>query len=315
MTHALNGAILPFMQALLEDFLMAQLAEAGISPATEAAYRAEITDFMQGLPTPATLLTCTRSDVEAWLTSQQQKGFAASTIARRLSSLRGCMRYAVLEELRPDNPCDGLKTRTRARRLPRVLSEGDVGQLLEHLATDTTPHALRLYAMLHLMYGAGLRVSEMVSLRLDNIHTSAAYEGAVFLHVTGKGNKERHVPLHPHGWSVLQTYLTVRPHFLPQSAKENRFLVPTRAADGHVTRQRFGQLLKEAALATGLNPENIHPHALRHSFATHMLAGGADLRSLQALLGHSDISTTQIYTHVAPSRLHELVFMHHPLAK
>jgi integrase/recombinase XerD len=303
------------MQALLEDFLIAQQAEAGIASATEEAYRSDITDFMQGLPANTTLLTCIRVDVEAWLTSEQQKGFAASTIARRLSSLRQIMRYAVLEELRADNPCDGVKIRTRTRRLPRVLSEGDVGVLLGHLATDTHPKCLRLYAMLHLMYGAGLRVSETVSLRLDDIQTSSAYDGAVFLHITGKGNKERHVPLHPLGWEVVQAYLTVRPQFVPTTNKENRFLFAARGKSGHLTRQRFGQLLKEAALEAGLNPDAIHPHALRHSFATHILAGGADLRSVQALLGHSDISTTQIYTHVAVPHLQKLVLEKHPLAK
>jgi integrase/recombinase XerD len=303
------------MQALLEDFLMAQIAESGLAAATEEAYRADITDFMRGLPAPTTLLTCTRPDVEAWLTSQQEQGFAASTLARRLSSLRQVMRYAVLEELRPDNPCDGLKTRTRARRLPHVVSEEDIGRLLEYLSHDVTPAGVRLYAMLHLMYGAGLRVSEMVSLRLDNVQVSAAFDGAVFLHVMGKGGRERHVPLHPMGWSVLQHYLSIRVQHLPESTKENRFIFPARAASGHITRQRFGQLLKEAALAAELNPDAIHPHALRHSFATHVLAGGADLRSVQALLGHSDISTTQIYTHVAAPHLQKLVCEHHPLAK
>ena len=302
------------MQALLSDFLLTLQAESGISANTEAAYRHDLEEFAATLPVGTTLADFTCTDVERWLGIMREKGLAPTTLARRLTSLKQFARYLVMEELRADNPCDGLKVALRGRRLPDILGEGDISLLLNHIATGTKPVNSRLYAMLHCMYGAGLRVSELVGLKLEDVRLSPAGEGTALLTVHGKGGKERLVPLHPAGLEALQAYLKVREMF--EGAKKTRWLFPTkRSMGGHMSRQGFGQLLKEAAAEAGMNAEAIHPHALRHSFASHLLAGGADLRTIQTLLGHADIATTQIYTHVNQAHLQELVHTHHPLAK
>jgi integrase/recombinase XerD len=302
------------MQALLNDFLLTLQAESAIRANTEEAYRRDAEDFIATLPDDITPLTCTPVHIEAWLGGMQQRGFARATLARRLSSVKQLMRYMVLEELRSDNPCQGVTIHTGGRRLPHVVSEADMITLLHHIATEEKPTTIRLYAMLHVMYGAGVRVSELVGLRLDNLRLSSAHAGAAFLTVHGKGGKERLIPLHTTGWEAVQSYLHVRNTF--EGVQHTRWLFPSkRAASGHLTRQGFGQLLKETAREAGLNAEAIHPHALRHSFASHLLAGGADLRTIQMLLGHADIATTQIYTHVNQSHLQALVQTHHPLAK
>ncbi len=301
------------MQALLDDFLLTLHAESAISRNTEEAYRRDLENFCGTLPAGVTLLTFSRTHVEHWLATMQAKGFARTTAARRLSSLKQLSRYAVLEELRGDNPCDGVRVTLKGRRLPQVASEEEMKRLLDHIATETKKAGIRLYAMLHIMYGAGLRVSELVGLRLDDLRR-LPQEDILWLSVRGKGGRERLVPLHPAGHQAVQAYLGVREAF--EAKKPTRWLFPSkRSAGGHLTRQGFGLLLKEAAMGAGLNPEAIHPHALRHSFASHLLAGGADLRTIQTLLGHADIATTQIYTHVNQPHLQELVRTRHPLAK
>jgi integrase/recombinase XerD len=185
-----------------------------------------------------------------------------------------------------------------------------VGKLIDTAQQDKTPEGVRLTAMIEILYAAGLRVSELVALPL-----AAAKSRDGFVLVKGKGGKERLAPLNDHAGAAIAEWLKVRVQFLPRGAKESRFLFPSRAADGHVTRRRCHQLLKDLALKADINPEKLSPHVLRHAFATHLVEGGADLRSVQTMLGHADIATTQIYTHVARDRLAKVVSDAHPLAR
>lgn len=297
----------------LDDFIAAMQAERGISPNTEAAYRRDIGLFFEFSPSDVTAESFTQHHVEAWLADTAQSGMAATTQARRLSSIKQFALYLVLEDIRKDNPCDTIIAPKKARSLPKTLQESDIEAMLDYLDQADDKETIRLNAMLQLMYAAGLRVSELVSLKTHHIRKSPTL-GTMLLMVRGKGGKERLVPIHMESWKAVERYLDIRELFV-KAPKTSDYLFPSNAKAGHITRQRFGQSLKELALAVNIDPSSVHPHALRHSFASHLLARGADLRSIQSLLGHSDISTTQIYTHIAQPHLHELVTEHHPLAK
>lgn len=243
------------------------------------------------------------------------RGMAASTAARQLSSIRQLYRFLYDEGIRTDNPVaviDGPKT---TRSLPKYLSEEEVDLLLTVAQGFEGPEGARLNALLEILYASGLRVTELVSLPL-----SALSGDGRLLIVRGKGGKERMVPMSEPAMEALESYRNIREYFLAKgkeiagNSQAVNFLFPSRAKDGHLTRARFGQLMKEVAIAAGIDPRRVSPHVLRHSFASHMLAHGADLRALQQMLGHSDISTTQIYTHVLDERLKALVEKAHPLA-
>ena len=231
-------------------------------------------------------------------------GLAPSSLARKCSALRQFYGFLVDEGLRGDDPSSALP-RPRARRpLPRLLGHGEVDALFaraEEEAAGERPEAVRLLALLELLYGSGLRASELVSLPL-----SAVPRDAPFLTVTGKGGQQRMVPVGARARLALSRWLAAR-------EKAPRHLFPSRSAKGHLTRERLFQLLRELAARAGIAPEKVSPHVLRHAFATHLLEGGADLRVLQTLLGHADIATTQIYTHVDSARLVALVNARHPL--
>jgi len=226
---------------------------------------------------------------------------------------------AALEQVglghRADDPAATVDAPRRDRTLPRTLPQDAIEKLIAAARTSQAPEALRLWAMIELLYAAGLRVSELVALPLGSVaHRSDAHWSVRdMLIVRGKGSKERLVPVGTRAREALMAYLPVRGHFL-RGAKESPWLFPYHRAKGHVTRQKFGVMLKEAALAAGVDPASLSPHTLRHSFASHLLEGGADLRVIQGLLGHADIATPQIYTHVAGERLKKVV-AHHPLAK
>lgn len=244
---------------------------------------------------------------------------APRTLARRLSAMRQFFRFLVSDGTRADDPTAGLDPPRLGRPLPKILSEAEVARLIAAAAGWPDEEGARLRALLELLYATGLRVSELVGLPL-----AAAQRDPRFLLVRGKGGKERVVPLSAPARQALAAYLECRGRFLPQNrrprtkladTKTARWLFPSRGADGHLTRQRCGQLLKELALAAGLDPARLSPHVLRHAFASHLLDHGADLRSVQQMLGHADIATTQIYTHVQSERLRRLVETAHPLAR
>jgi integrase/recombinase XerD len=285
-------------------------AERGAARLTLAAYRDDLVDL-------AAFLTARGAAVEEadaaalhdYLAASTNRRLSPRTLARRLSAMRQFFRFLVSDGSRADDPTAGLDPPRLGRPLPKILGENEVERLIAAAAAWPSEEGVRLRVLLELLYGAGLRVSELVGLPL-----AAATREPRFLLVRGKGGKERVVPLSPPARRALALYLECRKRFL-RNNRPSRWLFPSRGAEGHLTRQRCGQLLKELALAAGLDPARLSPHVLRHAFASHLLDHGADLRSVQQMLGHADIATTQIYTHVQGERLRRLVETAHPLAR
>lgn len=294
----------------IERFLEMMIVEKGATLSTLSAYEADLKDFKRFLKSKA-LTSTTPKDLQAYLASLH--ALSASTVARRLSSLRQFYKFLMSEGEISENPTALIEGPRHRRKLPTVLNEGDVEKLLETAKNLKGPEGFRMSALLEILYASGLRVSELVSLSLSTVN-DILKQDKPFLLISGKGNKDRLVPLTPMAVQAIQDYLRVRPAFLPRR-KSSPWLFPSTGEKGHLTRQRFGQLLKELALKAGLNPTTLSPHVLRHAFATHLLQHGANLLVVQKLLGHSDISTTQIYTHVAQDDLANMVNEFHPLTK
>lgn len=282
-------------------------AERGAAVNTIAAYERDLLAYGEFLRARGCAAErATSDDIRRYLASFD--AVAASTAARRLSSIRQFHRFLHIDGIRPDDPTAVIDSPRQRRPLPKILGEDDVVALLNAARGQKGPDGLRLTAMLELLYATGLRVSELVGLPL-----SACARDREFLIVQGKGNKERMVPLNDAACDAVDAYRRVRKRHLA-GGRESRWLFPSRGALGHITRQRLGQMLKALALAANLDPGRVSPHVLRHAFASHLLANGVDLRGVQKLLGHADISTTQIYTHVVDARLRALVDRAHPLA-
>ena len=293
----------------LESFLEMMAAERGVSANTLSAYGADLRHFSRYLaPAGGTLERATAAHIRGYLASLAGAGIKPVTAARRLSTLRQFYRHLLTDRLRGDDPTAVIDGPRRGRTLPKVLSEGEVDALLAAARDRDPPDRPRLVALIELLYATGLRVSELVGLPM-----SALAHDPRFLVVCGKGDKERLVPLNDAARRALEAYGAVRQRYLG-ARPASRWLFPSRAGSGHLTRHRFAQLLKELAAAAGIDPARVSPHVLRHAFASHLLDHGADLRSVQQMLGHADISTTQIYTHVLRERLTKLVGEHHPLA-
>jgi len=294
---------------LIESFLDMMSAERGASANTLGAYRHDLLDFGTSLIRSAgTFRSATGADVKRYIASLSR--MASSTHARRLSALRQFFAFLYSEGIRKDDPTTTVGAPRRQRPLPKVLSRSDVETLITTAADCKDAEALRLVCILEILYASGLRVSELASLPL----TAARSRDGFFL-VMGKGRKERLVPLNSSARKAAAAYLKVRNEFLPKGAKESKYLFPSRSTEGHLTRRRLHQMLKELALKANIDPNKLSPHVLRHAFATHLVEGGADLRSVQTMLGHADIATTQIYTHVTSDRLRDVVNAAHPLAK
>lgn len=303
---------------LIEGFLEMLSAERGAAANTLESYRRDLEDFSGFLGARrSAAATASREDVTAYLSDLTRRGFAASSQARRLSALRQFYRHLFSDGLRTDDPTRTVATPKRRAALPKVLGEEEVDRLLaaareasevEGLSSAARLRTLRLHALLEVLYATGLRVSELVSLPL-----SAALRDERLIAVTGKGNKERLVPLGPAARAAMRAYVACRraEGVYPAS----RWLFPSHGESGLFTRQAFARDLKDLAVSAGLDPLALSPHVLRHAFASHLLQNGADLRVVQQLLGHADISTTQIYTHVLDERLAALVEGHHPLAR
>ncbi|UYV39419.1 site-specific tyrosine recombinase XerD [Rhodobacteraceae bacterium D3-12] len=300
----------------ISPFLDAQSAELGASENTLLAYGRDLVDFSGWLTGKAGALeTARREDIEAYLIDCEAQGLAQSTRARKLSAIKQLYRFAFEEALREDNPAIEIKGPGRAKRLPKTLSHEEVDALLAAARRygRTDQERLRNTCLMELLYATGMRVSELVSLPV-----MAARGDPRMLLVHGKGGKERMVPLSPPARSALSEWLIAWDAAQDNKRKSgkpvSRFLFPSRGKSGHLTRTGFYLLLKELAVTGGISPAKVTPHTLRHAFATHLLAGGADLRSIQVMLGHADVATTEIYTHVLDERLKELVLEHHPLA-
>ncbi|THH38835.1 tyrosine recombinase [Aliishimia ponticola] len=301
----------------ISTFLEAQTAERGAAGNTQAAYGRDLLIFAEWLQDKGRdFATATQDDVENFLVDSETQGLAKSTRARRLSSIKQLFRFAFEEGWRSDNPAIQISGPGRDKRLPKTLSHDEVDRLLD-AARSTGRSAgdrLRNTCLMEVLYATGMRVSELVALPV-----SAARGDPRMLLVLGKGGKERMVPLSPGARDALAAWLAHRDaeeeDAVSKGQAASRFLFPSRASAGHLTRHRFYGLIKELAVAGGVLPSKVTPHTLRHAFATHLLEGGADLRSIQTLLGHADVATTEIYTHVLQERLSQLVLDHHPLAR
>ncbi len=301
----------------ISAFLEAHAAEQNASENTLLGYGRDLLDFDSWLQDQGrSLQTASRATIESYLISLSDQGLSKSTRARRLSAIRTFYRFAYDEGWRGDDPAIMIKGPGRAKHLPKTLSEEEVDRLL--LAAQSSGRSpadsTRNMCMVELLYATGMRVTELVSLPI-----SAARGNPEMLLVRGKGGKERMVPLSAQGREALANWLETRDNMDEAARKKgippSKFLFPSRGKLGHMTRHRFYGLIKEISVLAGIDPDKVTPHRLRHAFATHLLAGGADLISIQTMLGHADVSTTEIYTHVLEERLRQLVLNHHPLAK
>jgi len=302
----------------ISPFLEAQAAELNAAENTLLAYGRDLKDVADWLSRRGRGFdTATRADLEAYLIAQEASGMARSTRARRLSSIKQLYRFAYEEGWRTDNPALQIAGPGREARLPKTLSIEEVDRLLSSAETHgrSTGDRLRNHCLVQLLYATGMRVSELVGLPV-----AAARGNPQLLLIKGKGGKERMVPLSTPAREALSAWLAHRDAEEARLKAEkgqppSRFLFPSRGKDGHLTRVRFFTLIKEIAIDAHVAPERVTPHILRHAFATHLLENGADLRAIQTLLGHADIATTEIYTHVLDERLKALVLDNHPLAK
>jgi integrase/recombinase XerD len=304
-------------------FLDMLAAEQGAGPNTLDAYRRDLTDFSEFLARKGLgFAGAPTQSLRDYLADLDSRGFKSSSVARRLSAMRHLFRFLLNERIRSDDPAAILSGPKRGRGLPKVLSIADVDRMLTRakelseasdVSTSQRLRAMRLYCLLEVLYATGLRVSELVALP-----RSAARNDARMIVVRGKGDKERLVPLNDASRQAMAGYLAAT-EALKTDKKKNagasKWLFPSFGESGHLTRQHFARDLKELAAASGLAPRLVSPHVLRHAFASHLLHNGADLRIVQTLLGHTDISTTQIYTHVVEERLKSLVRDLHPLAE
>jgi integrase/recombinase XerD len=294
----------------IEAFLESMAAERGAAANTVEAYARDLDDFARFAFARRTgIEAADRGLIRDYLGALARRRLSARTAARRLSALRQFFAFAVAQGLRADDPTATLDSPRLGRPLPKILSEAEVEALLVQAHARSDAEGMRRAAMIELLYAAGLRVSELVGLTLSSIARDRTH-----LVVRGKGGKERIVPLGEAARVALAAYAPFRARFLPKGAAASPFLFPSRGGLGHLTRARFARMLKGLAADAGLDPARVSPHVLRHAFASHLLAHGADLRSVQQMLGHADIATTQIYTHVQDERLRRLVNERHPLA-
>ena len=293
----------------VDAFLEMLAAERAAAVNTVESYHRDLADFAAFIGARGVRLeeADTRL-VRAYMARLAGAGFAPATAARRRSALRQFFRFLHGEGVRADDPTATVDAPRRGRALPKLLSEAEVERLLEQAGRQPGAQGMRLHALIEILYATGLRASELVGLPL-----AAAQSDRRFLLVRGKGGRERIVPLGAAARDALAAYHTVRRQFEP-AGRPSPWLFPSRSKSGHLTRQRLGQSLKALARDCGLAPVKVSPHVVRHAFATHLLAHGADLRALQQMLGHADVATTQIYTHVLDERLKEIVQRHHPLA-
>ncbi len=309
--------ILPALyQNHVEAFLEMMAAQFRASINTLEAYRRDLTDFLCAVH-PLEMTCITHQEVSDYLTALHDRHYTAATVARRLSSLQRFFLFLKEEGVIVQNPLVRIQRPKSRKALPSVMTQEEVSRLIDSITADITPHSIRLTVFLEMLYSTGLRVTELISLPLRSLLFDPKTKSlSDTLMVIGKGRKERVVHLNEPTQQALLIYLSVRHEFLRVSGtKGDKWLFPSRSKEGHLTRQRLGQLLKEQAHVAQINPELVHPHALRHAFATHLLHNGADLLVIQKLMGHEDIASTQIYTHITANQLAEILNTHHPLCR
>ncbi|WP_417462176.1 site-specific tyrosine recombinase XerD [Kordiimonas sp.] len=293
--------------SLIDGFLEMLAAEKGRARNSLLAYKRDLDDFCEH--SSASLGGASSEDIRKYLEGLYRRGMKPGTVSRRLSALRQFFLFLYSDGIRSDNPATNIESPRQVQSLPKVLSEADVDRLLdtaESLAAGGKAEAIRLHALVETLYATGLRISELVGLRQRAVGPDSA-----MIMVRGKGGRERMVPLGGKARRALMAHLAA---VRAKGGDPSPYLFPSSGAEGHLTRRRVGQLLKDLAVAAGVMPSSVSPHKLRHAFATHLLAHGADLRAVQQMLGHADISTTQIYTHVLEERLKSLVLTKHPLS-
>ncbi|WP_295195980.1 site-specific tyrosine recombinase XerD [uncultured Brevundimonas sp.] len=298
------------MTPQIEAFLEMMAVERDASPHTLSAYGRDLADAEMALSDAGGLMKADAEAVEAWFADLSRRGLSAATAARRRSSARQFYRFALAEGWRIDDPSRRLDAPKQGRSLPKVLSRAEIDALLAASAARDAAAGLRLVALVEMAYASGLRVSELLGLKVEAVRRDPAY-----LIVRGKGGKDRLAPLNAAAREAIKAWLVARDARRKPEAPDSPWLFPSSGRTGHLTPRRFAQLLDEAAITAGIDPARVSPHVLRHAFATHLLEGGADLRVVQTLLGHVDIATTQIYTHVATDRLAQVVQQNHPLAR
>jgi integrase/recombinase XerD len=297
------------MSRWVEAFLEMMAVERSAARNTLTAYEKDLADASIFLAGRGRLLDDAEAeDIEAWFASLAARGLSPATASRRRAAVRQFYRFALTEGWRKDDPSRRVDAPKKGRPLPKVLSREEIEALIAAAGEREPAAALRLGCIIELIYASGLRVSECLDLPLAALARDPAY-----LIIKGKGGKERLAPLNDHARAAVKAYLDVRKVFV--QAPSSPWLFPSRGASGRLTPRRLSQLLQESALLAGIDPARVSPHVLRHAFATHLLEGGADLRTVQKLLGHADIATTQIYTHVAEGRLAEVLATKHPLAR
>ncbi len=288
-------------------------SERGVAKLTIEAYQSDLLDLMQSqFCNRSCLVEGSQHDLEQYFLKLARAKIAVSSQARKISVVRQFFKFLQSEGLREDNPSSLLESPKLAQRLPKILTQSEVATLIQNSKLIDGAEGARLYCLLELLYATGLRVSELVSLATSSLQRSNDH-----LLVKGKGNKERIVPISEIAYKAIIQWLEFRPEFVPVGTYESAcpWLFPSKnSKTGYLTRQRFGQLLKQLAIDSNIDPRKVSPHVLRHAFASHLLHHGADLRAIQQMLGHADIATTQIYTHIPDSQLLKLVDAH-PLAK
>lgn len=298
-------------QLILENFLEVLASEKGLAVNTRISYKNDILQFLVFLEKNKKKINeITPIDIEKFTSKFTTQGLEKSTISRKMSALSHFFIFLLEENIIKSNPIHELDLPKQIKKLPKILSVDQVEKLIKSSREDQSINGIRLNTMIEILYATGIRVSELVEMKL-----SATYAEKNFLLVQGKGNKERLVPIGENTEDKIKDYLKIRNEFINNDT-ESKWLFPSKqSSKGHITRQRFNQLLQTLCERVNLNNIRISPHKLRHAFATHLLANGVDLRSLQQMLGHADISTTQIYTHVLKDRLKKLVSDNHPLSK
>lgn len=298
------------MTPQIEAFLEMMAVERDASPHTLSAYGRDLADAEVWLSDAGGLMEADEGALEAWFADLSRRGLSAATAARRRSSVRQFYRFALGEGWRTDDPSRRIDAPKQGRSLPRTLSRDEIEALLAAAGAADSAAGLRLVALVEMAYASGLRVSELLGLKVEAVRRDPAY-----LIVRGKGGKERLAPLNAAAREAIRAWLDARDAARRPNTPDSPWLFPSHGKTGHLTPRRFAQLLDQAAIAANIDPARVSPHVLRHAFATHLLEGGADLRVVQTLLGHADISTTQIYTHLATDRLAQVVHSRHPLAK
>lgn len=309
-----DDCIVKDMQIQIQNFLDAIFIERSAARNTIDSYKNDLQDlheFVKSMNKSAITMDVLRE----YVISLSKKSYEPKTIARKISAIRQFFVFLCDEGIIKDNPAANLEMPKIGKNLPTVFSEDEISKLFDICYQDTSPKGIRLIAMLELLYASGMRVSELVTLKFSNLQIKKnSLDINPYIIVKGKGNKERLVAINKKTIEALKNYLPFVKVFTKD--KDNKWLFPTTTSkEGHITRQYFGKLLKKLAIDAGINHQKLSPHKIRHSFATHLLNNGADLRVIQELLGHKDISTTQIYTHVADEKLKKIVEEFHPLAK